>query len=64
MIEHLGVVVGVVAVVELGVEVGVSEVAAAVGGGGFGVRVGGRAGLLSVCHFTRLGVATEFSTEE
>jgi hypothetical protein len=34
MIKHLGVVVEVVAAVELGVEAGVLEVAAAVGGGG------------------------------
>ena len=52
------------AAVELGVEVGVSDVAAAIDGGGLGVRVGGGGGLLSMCHFTRSRVATESSTEE
>ena len=49
---------------ELWVGVGVSEMEAEVGGGGFGARVGGGGGLFITCHFMRSRVATESSTEE
>ena len=47
----------------LGVEVGVPEVEATIGGG-LGVRMGGGRGLFITCHFTRSRVAMESSTEE
>ena len=54
------------AVIGLGVRAGISKskMEAAVDGGGFGVRMGGRGGLFITCHFMRSRVATESSTEE
>lgn len=49
---------------ELGDGVGVSEVEAAAGSGGFVVRNGGGGGWLITCHLTRSRVAMESSTEE